>query len=50
MADGWATALMAAGRDGPGLAEREGLAALFLAGDGAAVRKRVTGGMARVLV
>ena len=50
MADGWATALMAAGRDGPGLAEREGLAALFLAGDGAAVRRRVTGGMARVLV
>lgn len=33
-ADGWATALMAAGADGPALAERNGLDALFLVRNG----------------
>jgi thiamine biosynthesis lipoprotein len=44
MADGWATALMAAGPgEGPGLAERQGIAALFLAADAGGLRRIATG-------
>lgn len=38
-ADGWATALMAAGSGGPALAARAGLDALFLVRDGAGLRR-----------
>ena len=50
-ADGWATALFAAGDSaGPALAERHGIAALFLVGDGAGVRQIATGAMAGALL
>lgn len=42
-ADGWATALMAAGVDGPELARRNALDALFLFGDGDELRRLATG-------
>lgn len=42
-ADGWATALMAAGPDGPALARRLGLPALFLFRDGDGLRRVATG-------
>lgn len=47
-ADGWATALMAAGAaDGPRLAERHGIEALFLVRDGADLRRIETPGFPR---
>ena len=50
LADGWATALCAAGDGaGPALARARGLAALFLVEDGAGLRRIVTGRMAEVL-
>ncbi len=42
-ADGWATALMAAGGSGPDLARRQGIAALFLFRAGSALREVTTG-------
>lgn len=42
-ADGWATALMAAGEAGPELARRRGIAALFLFRDGSGLRQVATG-------
>jgi len=49
-ADGWATALMAAGDAGPELANRQGLPALFLFREGEALRRVVTGSFAQHLV
>ena len=49
-ADGWATALFAAGTDGPVLARRAGLDALFLSADGAGLRHEATGAFARALL
>ena len=49
-ADGWATALAAAGADGPALAARQGIAALFLLRDGDGLRQVAVGDMARHLV
>ena len=46
-ADGWATALMAAGEAGPDLARRNHIAALFLFRDGAGLRRVATGGFDR---
>ena len=43
-ADGWATALMAAGAEGPDLARAEGIAAYFLFADGTGLRRVSTGG------
>lgn len=43
LADGWATALMAAGADGPALAERNALDALFLSRDGAGLLRVAVG-------
>ncbi len=49
-ADGWATALFAAGdADGPELARANAIAALFLFDGGPALRRVETGGMAEVL-
>ena len=48
-ADGWATALMAAGGAGPALAETRNIAALFLFRDGGALRRVATGGIERHL-
>ncbi|GGB20953.1 FAD:protein FMN transferase [Allosediminivita pacifica] len=49
-ADGWATALFAAGAErGVALAEAHGIDALFLSDDGGALRQQVTGRMAEVL-
>ncbi|MFN4154640.1 MAG: FAD:protein FMN transferase [Paracoccaceae bacterium] len=49
-ADGWATALFAAGDDaGPALARDRDIAALFLFDGGSALRRIETGGMAEVL-
>src|SRR5690606_24868174 len=42
-ADGWATALMAAGREGPQLARRRNLSVLFLFRDGHDLRSIATG-------
>lgn len=42
-ADGWATALMAAGDEGPALATRRGISALFLFRDGDGLRREATG-------
>ena len=42
-ADGWATALMAAGADGPAMAEQNGLDALFLLREGSDLRRIPTG-------
>lgn len=42
-ADGWATALMAAGPDGPALARAQGIAALFLFDDAPGLRAETTG-------
>ena len=42
-ADGWATALMSAGRAGPDLARRQNLSALFLFRDGQNLRSIATG-------
>ncbi len=45
MADGWATALMAAGEiRGPEMSQRHGISALFLAGEGPARQRIATGG------
>ncbi len=49
-ADGWATALLAAGENGPALAETNRIAALFLYHDARGVRRRTTGAFARHLV
>jgi thiamine biosynthesis lipoprotein len=50
-ADGWATALFAAGDDdGPALARRRGISALFLYDDGSALRRIQTGGIGAVLL
>lgn len=49
-ADGWATALMAAGEAGPELADRHGLSALFLFREGDGLRRAVTGNFAWHLV
>jgi len=50
-ADGWATALFAAGdENGPALARMRGLAALFLFDDGSALRRIETGGISEVLM
>lgn len=49
-ADGWATALMAAGEDGPVLAESLGISALFLFRDGEGLRRVATGAFHRHLV
>lgn len=50
-ADGWATALAAAGTDGPALARSRDLAALFLFDEGAGgLRQEITGGFARHLL
>lgn len=43
VADGWATALMAAGEAGPALARAQGLAALFLVHDGDGLGMETTG-------
>ena len=49
-ADGWATALFAAGdADGPALAEKREITALFLFEDGAALRQVRTGGIEEFL-
>ena len=51
LADGWATALAAAGAtDGPALARRHGLSALFLIREGAGLRHESTGDIARHLL
>jgi len=47
LADGWATALMAAGDAGPTLADRNGISALFLFRDGANLRRVLTGTFGR---
>jgi len=44
-ADAWATALMAAGDDGPALARNRGIAALFLFREGGGLRHVATGGI-----
>lgn len=49
-ADGWATALMAAGDKGPELARQRGIAALFLFRDKEALRHVSTGTFDRLLV
>lgn len=49
-ADGWATALAAAGEQGPALAGRRGIAALFLFDDGGGLRAETTGGFDRHLL
>ena len=49
-ADGWATALMAAGGAGPALAGRRGISALFLFREGDGLRRTVTGHFAQHLV
>lgn len=48
-ADGWATALMAAGAGGPTLARSRGIAALFLLREGDGLRRVATGGFDRHL-
>ena len=48
-ADGWATALAAAGAGGPTLASERGIAALFLLRDGDGLRQVATGDLARYL-
>lgn len=50
LADGWATALMAAGAAGPALAQRRGVTALFLFRAGAGLRSQATGGFDRHLL
>lgn len=50
IADGWATALMAAGDGGPDLARARGLTALFLAIGNGAIRPETTGGFDRHLL
>jgi len=49
-ADGWATALMAGGGDGPALADQRGISALFLFREGDGLRRATTGRFARHLV
>ena len=50
-ADGWATALFAAGaEDGPEMARAAGLAALFLSVEGGSLRRVVTGPMAELIL
>ncbi|GAB1377231.1 FAD:protein FMN transferase [Pararhodobacter aggregans] len=49
-ADGWATALIAAGEAGPDLARAQGLPALFLAVEGDALRPVMTGDVDRYLL
>lgn len=49
-ADGWATALFAAGAEGPALARRQGIAALFLAGGGTQLRQIRTGAIGDLLL
>ncbi|NKX43754.1 FAD:protein FMN transferase [Roseicyclus persicicus] len=50
-ADGWATALFAAGAaDGPALARRHGLSALFLSEDGDTLRAETTGDIPEALI
>nr|WP_272213466.1 FAD:protein FMN transferase [Marinicella sp. W31]MDC2879423.1 FAD:protein FMN transferase [Marinicella sp. W31] len=49
-ADGWATALTAAGESGPLLARRQSVTALFLFHDGDGLRHETTGGFDRFLL
>lgn len=49
-ADGWATALTAAGAAGPGIAQAQGLAALFLFDTGGALGAETTGGFDRYMI
>ncbi|MGV0877836.1 FAD:protein FMN transferase [Martelella sp. FLE1502] len=49
-ADGWATALTAAGAEGPALAKSRGIAALFLFHDGAGLRNETVNGFDRFLL
>ncbi|AJY44909.1 FAD:protein FMN transferase [Martelella endophytica] len=49
-ADGWATALTAAGAKGPALARRRGIVSLFLFHDGAALRSESVNGFDRFLL
>jgi len=49
-ADGWATALMAAGGAGPALAGRRGISALFLFREAGGLRRATTGRFAQHLV
>lgn len=49
-ADGWATALFAAGAQGPEIARNRGIAALFLFRDGSDLRAESTGGFDRHMI
>ncbi|MAU19391.1 MAG: thiamine biosynthesis protein [Martelella sp.] len=49
-ADGWATALTAAGAEGPALARRRGISALFLFHDGTGLRSESVNGFDRFLL
>lgn len=49
-ADGWATALTAAGTEGPALARRRGIAALFLFHDGSGLKSESVSGFDRFLL
>ncbi|MET3598090.1 FAD:protein FMN transferase [Martelella mangrovi] len=49
-ADGWATALTAAGGNGPALARNRAISALFLFHDGEGLRRETTGGFSRFLL
>lgn len=49
-ADGWATALFAAGAQGPELARQAGLDALFLSAAGTGLQQEATGDFARALL
>lgn len=49
-ADGWATALTAAGTDGPALARHRGIAALFLFRDGSGLKSESVNGFDRYLL
>lgn len=49
-ADGWATALTAAGAEGPALAKSRGIAALFLFHDGTGLRNESVNGFHRFLL
>lgn len=50
MADAWATALVAAGQDGPALARQAGISALFLMHAGEGLQQVTTGDFAHVLL
>lgn len=50
MADGWATALFAAGEAGPQIARANDIAALFLTEDGTELQMQSTGGFDRLMI